>query len=110
MRIQALYVWMLLVCTVSIFSSNSSAATSFGRSEIVAIQNARTADLVILGSGFDSGLRQGMIYGVSRGSVTVGSVLLVELRSTLSAALILDLNPGQSLTAGDQIEIKILKT
>jgi len=110
MRTQFSPVWILLISVISIFPTISRAAAVFGRADVVAIQNGRTADLIVLDSGFKSGLRQGMICGVSRGSLSLGTVLLVELRPTASAALILSLNSGQMLAAGDQIVIKIINT
>ena len=70
----------------------------------------RVADLVLLGGGFDAGLRQGMVCRVTRGATEIAEVLLVELRPTCSAALILNLAPKQSIHAGDLARIKVLKT
>jgi hypothetical protein len=77
---------------------------------VVAIQPARTADLILLSHGFDDGLRQGMVCRVTRGCADIAEILLVELRPTCSAALILSLAPGQLIHAGDLAAIKILKT
>jgi hypothetical protein len=77
---------------------------------IVAIQPTRVADLVLLGHGFDAGLRQGMVCRVTRGRTEIAEVLLVELRPTCSAALILTIAPKQSIHAGDLASIKVLKT
>lgn len=99
---------MLLIGAMLTLAPSSFAASDFGPTEVVAIQNSRTADLVVLNSGFSSGLRLGMICVVSRESVYVGSVMLVELRSSYSAALIVGLSPRRSLSVGDHIEIKIL--
>ena len=110
MPLQIPYLCMFLVGATAGSPSICFAAPGSGRAEVVAIQNARIADVVILDTGSASGLRQGMTCEVSRGSVGVGSVLLVEVRATASAALISTLNSGQSLNAGDRIEIKILKT
>jgi len=86
------------------------AASASGSAEVVAVQPARVADLVLLGGGFDAGLRQGMVCRVTRGTTEVAEVLLVELRPTCSAALILNLAPNQSIRAGDLARIKVLKT
>ena len=77
---------------------------------VVAIQPTRIADLVLLGGGFDAGLRQGMVCRVTRGPTEIAEVLLVELRPGCSAALILNLAPRQSIRAGDTASVKILKT
>ena len=77
---------------------------------VVAIEPTRVADLVLLRGGFDAGLRQGMVCRVTRGSTGIAEVLLVELRPTCSAALILSVAPKQSIHAGDVVSIKVLKS
>jgi hypothetical protein len=77
---------------------------------VVAIQPTRVADLVLLNGGFNAGLRQGMVCRLTRGAAEIAEVLLVELRPTCSAALILTVAPKQSIRAGDLASIKILKT
>ena len=77
---------------------------------VAAIQPTRVADLVLLDGGFDAGLRQGMVCRVTRGATEIGEILLVELRPTCSAALILGLAPKQTLRAGDTASVKLLKT
>jgi len=74
------------------------------------VQPARVADLVLLGNGFNAGLRQGMVCRVTRGNADIAEILLVEVRPTCSAALITSLAPSQSIHAGDAAAIKILKT
>ena len=69
------------------------AAVASGSAAVVAVQPTRVADLVMLNGGFDAGLRQGMVCRVTRGTTEVAEVLLVELRPTCSAALILNLAP-----------------
>ncbi|MBM3856159.1 MAG: hypothetical protein FJ399_23875 [Verrucomicrobia bacterium] len=68
------------------------------------------ADLVVLGDGFEAGLRQGMICRVTRGAQEIAEVLLVDLRPRCSTALILGVVSGQSIQAGDIARIKVLKT
>ena len=77
---------------------------------VTAIQPTRVADLVLFNGGFDAGLRQGMVCRVTRGPTEIAEVLLVDLRPTRSAALILNLAPNQSIRAGDLARIKVLKT
>jgi len=77
---------------------------------VVSVQSAGAADLVLLGAGFDAGLREGMVCRITRAATTVADVQLVGLRSNCSAALILNLAPGQSIRAGDLASVKILKT
>ena len=73
---------------------------------VVAVQAASAADLVVLGSGFDAGLRQGMVCRVTRGATEVGEILLVDLRPTCSSALILSMAPKQSIRPGDLAAVK----
>lgn len=89
---------------------SARAASAPGAAEVVAIQPERTADLVFLGRGFDAGLRQGMVCRVTRSGSEIAEILLVELRPTCGAALILNLAPGQSIRTGDVATVKILKT
>jgi hypothetical protein len=88
----------------------ASAALASGRAEVVAVQATRVADLVLLGHGFEAGLRQGMICRVSRGGSEVAEVQLVDLRPTCASALIIAQTPGQSIRVGDVASVKILKT
>ena len=77
---------------------------------VAAVQPTRVADLVLLDGGHNAGLRQGMVCRISRGTTEIAEVLLVDLRPTCSAALILSVAPRQSIRAGDTASIKVLKT
>ena len=77
---------------------------------VVGVQPTRVADLVMLDRGFDAGLRQGMVCRVTRGGADIAEVLLVELRPTCGAALIMSIAPRQSIHAGDVATVKILKS
>jgi hypothetical protein len=99
-----------LLALVAAVPFSVRAAVASGSAEVVAVQPTRVADLVLLGRGFDAGLRSGMVCGVTRGMTEIADVLLVELRPTCSAALILSVTPGQSIRAGDVASIKILKS
>lgn len=77
---------------------------------VVAIEPTRVADLVLLGNGFNAGLRRNMVCRVTRGPVDIAEILLVELRPNSSAALILNVAPRQAIRAGDSVAIKVLKT
>ena len=77
---------------------------------VVAVQSTRVADLVLLGSGFEAGLRQGMVCRIIRGTTEIAEVLLVDLRPTCSAALIVGVAPRQSIRPGDVARIKVLKS
>lgn len=99
-----------LVALVAATPFTARAASASGSLEVVAVQPARVADLVLLGHGFDAGLRQGMVCRVTRGTASIAEILLVEVRPTCSAALIMSLAASQSIQAGDTAAIKILKT
>ena len=99
-----------LLAFVALAPFSVRAAVASGSAEVVAVQPTRVADLVLLGRGFDAGLRQGMVCRVTRGGTEIAEVLLVELRPNCSAALILNLASKQFIHAGDTASIKVLKT
>ena len=76
---------------------------------VVSVRSTRVADVVLLGAGFDAGLRQGMVFTVVRSGVQIAEIVLVDLRPRASAALILQLAPDQSIRAGDTATVKTLK-
>jgi hypothetical protein len=85
------------------------ASRSVEAAPVVAVQATRVADVVLLGAGFDAGLRQGMVFSVTRGGSEIAEIVLVDLRPRASAGLILQLAPGQSIRAGDTATVKTLK-
>ena len=76
---------------------------------VVAVEPTRVADVVFLGAGFEAGLRQGMVLSITRSGLKVAEVVLVELRPRASAAIILHLNPAQTIRTGDTATVKTLK-
>ncbi len=99
-----------LLALVAATPFTARAAGASGSAEVVAVQPTRVADLVILGHGFDAGLRQGMVCRVTRGGAEVAEIVLVDLRPTCASALIVAQAAGQSIRAGDLASVKILKT
>jgi hypothetical protein len=99
-----------LLALVAVTPFTARAAIASGSLEVVAVQPAGSADLVLLGHGFNAGLRQGMVCRITRGTTAVAEILLVEVRPSCSAALITSLAPSQSIHAGDPAATKILKT
>jgi hypothetical protein len=87
-----------------------AAPSPVGPVRVVAVDANRVADLVLLGGGFETGLREGMICRISRGSLEVAEVQLVGLRAHAGAALILGLAPGQTVQPGDLASVKVSKT
>ena len=102
-RAAALVAFGILHSALGIAQATPSAA-------VIAVEPTRVADLVLLSDGFNAGLRQGMICRVTRGATEIAEVLLVELRPTSSAALIVSVVSGQSIRAGDVASIKVLKS
>jgi hypothetical protein len=98
------------VLTAFGFCLSSFVIAATPSASVVAVEPHRVADLILLSRGFDAGLRQGMVCRVTRGSTEIAEVLLVELRPTCSAALILSVVPKQSIRSGDVASIKILKS
>jgi hypothetical protein len=92
-----------LLASSSVFAAGPAAS-------VVSIQPTRVADLVLLDRGFDAGFRQGMVCRITRGNSEIAEILLVDLRPTCSAALIVNITAKQSIRAGDTASVKILKT
>ena len=77
---------------------------------VVAVESGAKADVVVLDGGYQAGLRSGMVCRVVRDTAEVGEVLLVEVRPSVSAALILSLAPRQSVRPGDAAAVKLFKS
>jgi hypothetical protein len=97
------------VSTVGLRAAALVASRSVEAAPVVAVQTTRVADVVLLGAGFEAGLRQGMVFNVTRAGTQIAEVVLVELRPRAGAALILHLVPDQSIRAGDTATVKTLK-
>ena len=104
-----LHLSLLALVAAAPISVRAAVVRSVGSAEVVAVQPTRVADLVLLGRGFDAGLRTGMVCRITRADAPVAEVILVELRPTCAAALILDLAPGQAVRSGDLATVKTLK-
>jgi hypothetical protein len=106
-RFRRLRAAVVLACGLLASSAGLAAAPA---AAVVAIEPTPVADLILLSHGFNAGLRQGMVCRVTRGATEIAEVLLVDLRPTCSAALILSLAPRQSIRAGDLAAIKVFKS
>ncbi|AHF89278.1 hypothetical protein OpiT1DRAFT_00617 [Opitutaceae bacterium TAV1] len=84
------------------------AALSVRGTTVRQIHAARAADIVVLGAGFEAGLRQGMVCRVTRAGAPVAEIVLVDLRPRAAAALILTLENGQSIRTGDTVSVKTI--
>jgi hypothetical protein len=100
---------LLTVATATVQASVLVATRSVEAAPVVAVQPTRVADVVLLGAGFEAGLRQGMVLNVTRAGVSIAEVVLVDLRPRAGAALILQLAAGQSIRSGDIATVKTLK-
>jgi hypothetical protein len=80
---------------------------SVGSTTVSAVQPTDAADVILLATGFQAGLRQGMICQVSRDRVPVAELVLVELRTHAAAGLITALTPGQVIRPGDLVTVKL---
>lgn len=110
MRLRLLSSALLALAALVSSSAPAAAVQVSGQAAVVATKPARTTDLVLLDAGYDAGLRAGMVCHVSRGALSVGDVLLVELRPSAASALILGLTPNQAILSGDRVAVKVLKS
>ena len=77
---------------------------------VVEVHVRGLVDLVLLDTGLDGGVRQGMVCLINRESSRVAEVLIVDSRSRYSAALIVNLSTGRTIQVGDSAIFKVLKT
>ena len=103
------FIAVFVVASATTLSAALVDTRSVEAAPVVAVRSARVADIVLLGAGFTSGLRQGMVFNISRGNVNVADIVIVDLRLHSGAALILQLAPGQSIRSGDVATVKTLK-
>ena len=100
---------VLLLASAKGTAAQIQAVRSVSGASVVAVEATRVADVVLLGAGFEAGLRQGMVFSITRAGSKIAEVVLVELRPRASAALILHLLPGQTIRSGDTATVKTLK-
>lgn len=87
-----------------------SVERSVEQAKIQRVVSLPTADLVLLDSGFEAGLRQGMVCTASRDGNHLGKLLLVELRPRAANALILQLAAEQALQPGDLVLVNTVSS
>ncbi|MEI8088306.1 MAG: hypothetical protein WCG63_01800 [Opitutaceae bacterium] len=110
MRLRSHVIAGFALAALVLAATRAAAAQTPRAVVVVSTQTARSADLILLDSGFNAGLRSGMICRVTRGNTAVGELVLVELRPQAAAALIVGLQPHQTIHAGDQVAVKVLKS
>lgn len=102
-----------LVLVASVLTAGAQVVLVAGRSieaaPVVAVQATRVADIVLLGAGYEAGLRQGMVFNVVREGREIAEIILVDLRPRASAGLIMQLAPDQAIRPGDTATVKTLK-
>ena len=76
---------------------------------VVAFEGTDRADLLFIGAGLGSGLRQGMTCIVSREGRQVAELLLVETRQSVSSALIVGTEAMEAVRLGDAVSVKTFK-
>ena len=77
---------------------------------VLEVASGRVADLVVLGGGFRSGLRVGMVARVTREGAPVGELVIVDLRESAASALIVSLSPERVVRQGDITSVKVFKS
>ena len=98
-----------VVSTTGLQAAALVATRSVEAAPVVAVQPTPVADVVLLGAGFEAGLRQGMVFTIRRAGAHIAEIVLVDLRPRAGAALIVELAPGQSIQPGDTATVKTLK-
>ena len=82
----------------SIYSSN--------KADLTVIDTHYEADIAVLDGGLDQGFRRGMVCLVERGTQSIGELIIIESKSSCSAALILSLSNNYTIQPGDSVRIK----
>ena len=100
----------VLALTALVGFTPTSAAKSPVVAEVLGVQSIHSADIVLINQGYNAGLRQGMVCRLSRDGSEIAEVLLVELRPSCGAALIIKVGASESIHRGDAATIKVLKS
>lgn len=83
----------------------SGVAAASMTASVVKAHASPSADLVEIDAGSEAGLRLGMRAIVVRENAFIATLVVVELRSSASVALIEVLSQGEHFRAGDQVHI-----
>lgn len=98
----------LALHTASLQALSFTTVRSISATTVLEIHSAQAADIVVLGAGYEAGLRQGMVCRITRSDKLIGEIILTDLRPKASAALILNLEHGQSIQPGDTVSVKTI--
>ena len=105
-----LFSFAAVLASAGSLSAAVSVERSVGSARITRVAGAPAADLVLIDAGYEAGLRQGMVCVATRDGEKLGELLLVDLRSRVASALILDLKSGRSLQSGDSVAVKTVSS
>lgn len=81
-------------------------AESDGRALVASVVAGSSADILVLDGGYARGLRPGAVCTLSRAGAPLGSVIVAESARARSVALVLELAPGVSVSAGDLVSVR----
>lgn len=87
-------------------SRTLGSAESNGQANVVEVVVGRSADLVVLASGYDAGLRPGAVCTVSRAGQAFGSIVVADASERRAVALILSLDGGARINPGDTVTLR----
>ena len=76
---------------------------------VASVVPSLAVDVVIIDGGLEQGIRLGMVCTVSRGSRSIGELIIIESRSDRAAGLILKLVDDSIIQAGDIARVKTLQ-
>jgi hypothetical protein len=74
--------------------------------EVLRVEAGTHADIVIINAGYGRNIRPGMQLSLSRQGKAIASLVVAEATQDGAAALILDLTPNETVTAGDSAKVK----
>jgi hypothetical protein len=87
-------------------SRTMGSAESNGQANVVEVVVGRSADLVVLASGYDAGLRPGTVCTVFRAGQAFGSIVVADASEHRAVALILSLDGGARINPGDTVTLR----
>ena len=87
-------------------SRTLGSAESNGQANVVEVVVGRSADLVVLASGYDAGLRPGTVCTVFRAGQPFGSIVVADASEHRAVALILSLDGGARINPGDTVTLR----
>jgi len=100
MRILLQFSFVLFVASLV-----SSLATASMTATVVKAHVSPAADLVEIDAGSEAGMRLGMRANIIRENVLIATLVVVELRSSASVALIEVLSQNEHFRVGDLVHI-----